>query len=92
MLLTKGSNETGTIGRTMRTFNRSKTVIWEPENKSHVQTTQSGVVNSMGEGFGNFMGESDNSKTSKVIKGQMLKKLFDAEIQEKKGKRIMFPV
>lgn len=90
MLLTKGSNETGSIGRTMRTSNKSKTANWESENKSHVQTNQSGVVSSMGEGVGNSMGESDNSKTSEAIKGQMFKKLTDAEIQDKRVKGLCF--
>jgi hypothetical protein len=90
MLLTKGSNETGSIGRTMRTSNKSKTAIWESENKSQVQTNQSGVVSSMGEGVGNSIGESDNSKTSEAIKGQMFKKLTDAEIQDKRVKGLCF--
>ena len=81
-LLTKESLEKGQIGRSMRTISNAKTVIWEPENRTQVQITQSGVRNSAGEG--------DNSNNSEAVTGQMFKKLTDADIQDKRVKGLCF--
>ncbi|CAJ2666559.1 unnamed protein product [Trifolium pratense] len=80
MLLTKGSIETGSIGRSTRTFNNSKTITFEPEKK--VQTTQFVV--------GSCVGEGNSSKSSEAVKGQIFKKLTDAELQDRRVKGLCF--
>ncbi|KAK2367913.1 hypothetical protein QL285_081155 [Trifolium repens] len=82
MLLTKGSIETGSIGRSTRTFNYSKTITSEPEKKTQGQTIQSVV--------GSSVGEENSSQTSEAVKGQIFKKLTDAELQDRRVKGLCF--
>lgn len=80
-LLSKGNMGASSGGRPIRTYNNTRTVTWEPGNKSQSQAVS---------GAGSSVGEVSHTKPVSSFRGRGFRRLTDAEMQERSKKGLCF--